>query len=286
MLPSSDDNTRRVVNVNLFQLAAENEAGIVIRFQEAKDCSQDGGQLLDDFAACVEGDARVSMNMRPCVLSGLVSGRKHQNMYERAGEQGSLCKRSVEEILAENLGRFFSRRISFDDTFEEGRCFRYGALNIGGVGADRYGIFCAVLSSDFVGPDTSIAYLTDDSLTTYMPNETVVDITKLRQEVGTHSHRHYLVAVKHAGELDTSNRSDWPTMVCCNDRYCEAIFVEDVDLSSVDAVRVKEAEYTRLFALAFNEYTQHHDDATHSLKADFVRILQAEQEGHFHVEKV
>lgn len=272
--------------MNLFQLAADNEAEFVNRFQQAKQCSQDGGQLLDDFAACVEGAARVSMNMRPCVLSNLASGRKHQNMYQWAEEQASLCSRSVEEILREKLGRFFSRRINFDDTFQDGRRFRYGVLNIGGVGAGHYGIFCAVLNSDFVAPDTLIAYLMGDSLTTYMPTETEVDITILRQEVATHSHRHYLVALKHAGEFATSNCSEWATMVCCDDRYTEAIFVKDVDVSSIAVVRMEETEHTRLFALAFDEYTQHHDDATHSLKADFVRILQAEQEGHFHVEKV
>jgi len=207
-------------------------------------------------------------------------------MYEWAEEQALLCSRPVEEILREKLGRFFNRRINFDRTFEDGRRFRYGVLNIGGVGADHYGIFCAVLNSDFVGPDTLIAYLMRDSLTTYMPTEAKINITTLRQEVATHSHRHYLAALKHAGELATSNRSDWARMVCCDDRYSEAIFVKDVDLPSIAAVRVKEAEYTRLFALAFNEYTQHHDDATHSLKANFIRILRAEQEGHFPVERV
>jgi hypothetical protein len=75
-------------------------------------------------------------------------------------------------------------------------------------------------------------------------------------------------------------------MVCHDDRYVEAIFVKDLDLSAVAEVRVSQAEYDRLFDLAFTDYTQTHDDATHALKSDFVGILRASSEGRFTLERI
>ena len=57
-------------------------------------------------------------------------------------------------------------------------------------------------------------------------------------------------------------------------------------MSSIAEVRVTTAEWNRLFDLAFGDYTEHHDDATHCLKADFIRILKASRDGHFTLERV
>jgi len=119
-----------------------------------------------------------------------------------------------------------------------------------------------------------------------MLTDTEVDFKRLQQAAATHSHNHYLAAVKHAAEVVTLRSDDWPAMVCCNDCYIEAVFIKDVELLSIVTVRIRDAEYKRLVSLAFEEYTQSHGDATHSLKADFVRILRAENDGHYGVEKV
>ena len=129
------------------------------RLEEAKKASLDGGALLDGFAGCIYNTGRISINMRPSVLTDLVARRKYQNIYEWANEHATLSSRSVADILREKLGRYYERRVYFDDSFENGRAFRYGLLNIGGVGADRYGQFCIVLKADFVRADTSVAYL-------------------------------------------------------------------------------------------------------------------------------
>jgi hypothetical protein len=272
--------------VDLFLIAAENCAALAVRLDQAKEGAADGGRLLDEFASQVVRTSCVSINMRPCVLGDLVSGRTHQNIHEWAHEQSSLCARSVDEILAEKLGEFHVRRIRFDDTFRDGRRFRYGTLNIGGAGTERYGQFCVALKTESVTADASIAYLMRDSLMTYTPTGTAVDMARLRQEVATHPHRHHLAVLKHAGDLALKSAAAWPAMVCCNDCYIEAIFLKQVDLQCVREVRVALAEYDQLFALAFSDYTQPHDDATHSLKADFLRILRAERGGHFVLQRV
>lgn len=125
-----------------------------------------------------------------------------------------------------------------------------------------------------------------DSLQTYMPTEIDVDTARLQREVTTHSHVPYLAAVKHSAEIPALAESDWPGMMCRDDCYVEAVFLKDVELSSTDEVRISQAEYDRLFDLAFSDYTQSHDDATHSLKADFVCILRASHEGHLTLERI
>ena len=146
--------------------------------------------------------------MRPSVLTGLIAGGRHQNVYEWADEQSRLSSRPIMEILQEKLGAYFRRRIHFDDTFDQGRQFRYGALNIGGLGPYRYGQFCTVLRMEFVTPNDLTAYLMRDSLRTYMPTEIDVDTASLQCEVTTHSHVQYLAAVKHSAEIPASSESD------------------------------------------------------------------------------
>lgn len=273
-------------DVNLFQFAAENDQELHSRFDDVKNRSKDGGRLLDLFAGRVQTSGCVSINMRPSVLTELVNGRRHRNIYEWAEEQSRLSSRPTGDILREKLGANFNRRIHFDDAFEDGRGFRYGTLNIGGLGSHRYGQFCAVLRSDFVEPGVLIAYLMGDSLRTYMLTDTDVDTVRLRCEVCTHPHVQYLAALKHSAEIPASSENDWPRMVCRDDCYVEAIFLKDVELSSVDQVRIAQAEYDRLFDLAFTDYTQSHDDATHALKADFVCILRASRDGYFALERI
>jgi hypothetical protein len=199
--------------VDLFQLARQNAAELLRRFQEAKARAKDGGRLLDGFARRVEVDACVSINVRPSVLTELIHGRKHQNIYEWAAEQSRRYSRPVEEILRNKLGKHYIRRVHFDDTFENGRRFRYGTLNIGGLGASRYGQFCAVLRSEFIETEDRLAYVMNDSLHDYMVTETEVDVSRLQHDSATHSDVPYLAGVKHARELAGKPESDWPGMV-------------------------------------------------------------------------
>ncbi len=271
--------------MDLFQLAKE-VGELLRRFEEAKARAKDGGSLLDIFARRVEEAACVPINMRPSVLTELIHDRKHQNIYEWAAEQSRLSSRPVEEVLMDKLGEYFIRRIHFDDAFQNGRRFRYGTLNIGGLGASRYGQFCTVLRSDFIDPEDQLAYLMSDSLRDYMLTETEVDVRRLEHESATHSHVAKLAAVKHGRELAGRPESEWPGMVCDDDGYIEAIFVKDVGLSAVVEVRVSQTEYDRLFDFAFTDYTQAHDDATHALKSDFVNILRASSEYRFTLKRM
>lgn len=141
-------------SVNLFQFADQNDPKLRTQFDEMKSRSKDGGHQLEVFAARVQATGRVSINMRPSALTGLIAGGRHQNVYEWADEQSRLSSRPTIEILQEKLGAYYRRRIHFDDAFDQGRQLRYGALNIGGLGPQRYGQFCTVLRAEFVAPTT------------------------------------------------------------------------------------------------------------------------------------
>ncbi len=177
--------------MNLFQLAVQNDPNVRTQFDEMKNRSTDGRRQLEAFTDRVQETGRVSINMRPSALTALVNGEGQRNVYEWADEQSRLSLRPKNEILQEKLGAYFRRRIHFDDAFDHGRQFRYGALNIGGLGPQNYGQFCTVLRSEFLAPNDSVAYLMRDSLRTYMQTEVDVNTARLQREVTTHSHVQY-----------------------------------------------------------------------------------------------
>ena len=90
--------------INLFQIAAQNVARLLQRFEDAKKASKDGGTLLEGLAQCVYNTGGISINMRPCALSDLIARRRYQNICEWAMEQSALCSRPVLDVLRKNSG--------------------------------------------------------------------------------------------------------------------------------------------------------------------------------------
>ena len=91
-------------------------------------------ERLTRYSAAVQREGRISVNMLQTTISSFLSVQEHWNMYEWAHSIAGLSPRTTDEILRERLGGFYDRRIAFDHHFENGEGFRYGALNIGGLG--------------------------------------------------------------------------------------------------------------------------------------------------------
>ena len=262
--------------MNLFEVADQNGPALADRFKEAKDArSSDDAAILDRFAERVIQDGLVSLNMRPWVFSTLLAKGRYQNIYEWAQEQADLSGRSVDEILHEKLGSYFSGRIAFDACFEQGRRFRYGALNIGGAGPTRYGAFCVVLASGFSQGSGPVAYLMRDSLNDYVDVNGNVDTEGIRLDAALHGSRHHLTALKHSDTVLSVAEHGWPSLVCSDSGYIEAIFLADVTRQEIDEARIPEQEYQRLRALAFDDFSRCLDEGERALVQDFVDILRA-----------
>jgi len=145
--------------------------------------------------------------------------------------------------------------LAFDSFFESGLEFRYGALNIGGLGASRFGEYCAIFHE---GPAGCIhGYLKGDSLNHYMAVGPKVDEDLLRVDCATEALKHMLLTLKHASEATAKPAANWPEMICNADCYAEAIIVQgDLKAARLSCVRIGKVDFDLYFEYAFREFSE------------------------------
>lgn len=230
--------------VNLFQVARDNAEPLSRRYELVRNAMGGAVSLLDRFAAVVRKDGRLGINMRPTVLLRFLAleGR-YYNVYEWADDLVSRSGRPREELLRLRLKGYFDRRTAFDRFLEQGERLRYGALNLGGLGAVHFGPYCLIFGHAFAEGLADLAYLWADSLETYLSAGCVVDEARLRCDACPHSHRHVLAALKHGADAVNLAEGRWPALVCSRDGFIEAIFVGSPAPVDLQAVRMDEIDY-------------------------------------------
>lgn len=137
-------------NMNIFDMVNQNSDSLKKRYDllRKKHEHQNNLDILDEFTRLVENKWTISINMRQLAINDiLISGRcknVHELKKERAEELEDYTELdiSVEEALKKHLKGFYKSRVAFDRTFKNGERFKYGALNIGGLGAQKYGEYC------------------------------------------------------------------------------------------------------------------------------------------------
>jgi hypothetical protein len=261
--------------MNLFQLACDNASTLERRtadLHEAHPDDQATRHRMTEFADRVESDGRVTVNMRPEVLSRFFSSGVYSNIYSWAAEAAELSGRDRDTLLAEKLGAFKDRRLGFDAAFSGSECFCYGALNIGGIGAESYGTFCVVTEKTFAADPQSSAYLRADSLRHYLDAACTLRETELRRDLAPPSHRGHLALLKHASDLESA--PDWAVLLCSGSDYIEVIFADELKPEHAEEVRISGAACRRLWALTFDSFGQRLDDGARALQLDFLEILK------------
>ena len=95
----------------------------------------------------------------------------------------------------------------------------------------------------------------DNSLELYVKAATVLalDESGLRRDVAAPAQRHCLAALKHENDLPGTDALEWAEMICCRERFVEAVFVGDITPDRVKEFRVKRDEIVRLYDLGFND---------------------------------
>ncbi len=197
---------------------------------------------------------------------------KHQNIYEWAEGRAARSTKTAQEIIRERLGTYYERRMAFDGFFARGTELRYGALNVGGAGASRYGSYCSVVK-DIGAPRFQLAYLRADSLSTYMLHGPTVDSAAVERDAAPHEARHHLAAVKHVADVVSRPDAAWPAILCNNDDYVEAIFVGELAADDIECVRMTKADHEALYDLAFEDFRTKLGKADHLEIDTFVVIL-------------
>jgi hypothetical protein len=240
--------------LDLFDLAVANQTALQARYEILRSRMSDAeSEQLSRFAARVEQDARVSVNMRQTPLQSFLTLGQHRNIYEWARARASHSTKTPEEIMRARLGPHFEARMAFDRFFTDGESFRYGALNIGGAGATGYGEFCAVVSEPFFASRRESACLASDSLATYVVPGLVIDEARLRQDVAPHSDRHRLATVKLHSHVCTTPETSWPRLLCSDTDFVEAIFAGRLTPADLESVRMLEADYEVYSDFTFND---------------------------------
>ena len=264
------------VMIDLFALAQANAPELEHAYADAQSLRPQADQShVQAFVDWVDNSSRISINVRVYLVAEIVTGGKYQNIYDWADEQAAVSGQQRETILRERLKQFFDKRISFDNAFENGDSFLYGALNCGGLGLSAYGSCCMVLTQKFEKASTKVAYLNGDSLKVCVDAHGAVNELQVRQNSAPSSHRAVLAAIKHSADLKSSVPADWATLLFGGGSYMEAVFVGNVLVDSLECVRMSAVDYQRHWDMAFSSFGKSFNEAERALIHDFVQIMKA-----------
>lgn len=230
--------------MDLFQVARDNAESFSHRYEGVRDAVGAAVPRLEQFVALVQSEGRLAVNRRPKDLLRFLAleGRLH-TAYELAAKLESRSGQPKEELLRLWLADYYDRRMAFDRFLEQGERFRYGALNVGGLGVVFFGEYCLIFRETFAEGLADLAYLWANSLETYLLPGRVVDEARLQSDACPYSHRHLLAALKHGRDAAYLAEDRWPALVCSRDDFIEAIFVGSPVPSDLQAVRMDRFDY-------------------------------------------
>lgn len=260
--------------VDLFALATANARMIEEQHARLRASLPDADTAAFDLIGQIVTDrGHVSINLRQTGMLRLLTVGKHENAYEIAQEQSNVTGEPVEDILRKWLGPYWKPRVAFDAYFEDGPRFRYGALNIGCAGATHYGEFCAVIGRAYLTKLARLAYLKSDSLKTYMLPGPSVDEAAMRVDLTREPQKHLLASIKYASQLVRETQAKWPSVLCNDADYIEAIFVGDFGPRDLGSIRIRESDYERFAYLVVEIAREDVSEGEHMLAAEFREII-------------
>ena len=195
--------------LNIFTMAHDNGPALETGYKALLSRSGVDATSLKQFNACVQGQGRVSVNVRSVAFHDFLENPPYKNIHRHAIIQAPQAGKTPKAWVQEKLGDWYLRRSRFECRFEDGSAFCYGLLNMGGVGVDHYGEYCAVVKRDY-WEGASVAYLTSDSLRHFMGVGARLLKTKLAKNLADPGHRHYLTTLKHQNDIAAGHRDDCP----------------------------------------------------------------------------
>lgn len=89
-----------------------------------------------------------------------------------------------------------------------------------------------------------------DSLVFFVSDDGEVEMTEMRRALADGERRHQLAACKHGADAGRLAVEPWPRILCCDDAYVEAIFLEAATHADLRLVRFPRAEYDEIQRIA------------------------------------
>ena len=246
--------------MNVFDLANQNSDSLRTRYELLKEnyADQNDLDMLSDFVQLVKDKWAMSINMRQWVLNNFLIAGKYKNVYELKKERGEEIVKvrqleiPLEKAIEKHLKGYYKSRVTFDRNFEDGEKFKYGALNIRGLGIKKYGEYCVVIKRQQLEEHSSLAFIKEDSLN-YVDNHHV-NIKKLSQDIANRECVHILVILKHENDIGRIPADKCASMICCDENYIEVITKDEILNSHIESVRMSKKDYRLYYDYLFKDY--------------------------------
>lgn len=246
--------------MNIFDRANQNLDNLKTQYKLLKERHEDQNNrdIFSNFVKLVKNKWSISINMRHWTLNNFLIAGKYKNVYELKKEQGEGLRKvrkleiSVEQAVEKDLKCYYKARETFDRTFEDGEKFKYGALNIGGLGLKKYGEYCVIIKRKQSEEFSSLAFIKKDSLN-YVDGHHV-NIEQLCQDIANKECVHPLVTLKHENDIEGIPADEWTSRICCDESYIEAITKDEIKNSHIESVRMSKEDYLLYYDYLFKDY--------------------------------
>jgi hypothetical protein len=247
--------------MNIFDIADENLDNLKTKYKLLKERHEDQNNLgiFSNFVKLVKDKWTISINMRQGVLNNFLIAGKYKNIYEVKKEQGDELRKvkkmdiiSEEQAVKKHQKGYYEARVTFESTFEDGAKFKYGALNIGGLGLEKYGDYCVAIKLEQSKDYSSLAFIKEDSLN-YVDGHHV-NIEQLCQDIANKECVHPLVTLKHENDIEGIPADEWTSMICCDESYIEAITKDEIKNNHIESVRMSKEDYLLYYDYLFKDY--------------------------------
>lgn len=261
--------------MNIFNLSDQNSENLKQCFCSLEENYKDETEKIefDQFNNIVLNNWKISINMRQSVLNNVLIAGKYKNIYEIRKEIEQELKKvmkldvSVEQSLHKHLKNHYKSRITFDRTFKDGEMFKYGALNIGGLGVKKYGEYCVVIRRDQTDKNLEFTFIKEDSLNYVEGNN--LNVERLRKDIANRDCVHLLLTIKHENDIKEKSENEWMSMICCDDDYIEAVTKDDILNECIECVRMSEKEHKLYYNNLFKEFSSELSDIEKYRLGDF-----------------
>lgn len=215
--------------------------------------------VLRKFVKLIKDQWNISLNMKQHALNSFLIAGKYENVYQLKNRIKKKLKKvknlqvSVEKTIKSHLKDYYIPRKIFNRTFKESKKFKYGTLNIGGLGPTKYGEYCIVIKRKQSEEYSSIAFVKEDSLNNYV-DESQVNIKELAQDIANRECVHFLAALKHVKDIQRILFGKGPCTICCDDCYIEAIIKDDIRNTHIKSVRMSKKDYDMYYNYLYEDF--------------------------------
>lgn len=162
-------------------------------------------------------------------------------------------------LFVERQEDYFVRRERFEDLWEHGRRFVYGAMHAGGAGVPSFGPICLVLADLASQAPDALGVFPQDTAQRYTDASAAVDESRALSEATAWEDRGALAVVERAAGVLAHSPAEWPELLCSDDDYLEVDVAGPLELAAIERVLLPEDTRVELERLRAAELLRESD---------------------------